>query len=97
MTLFLHIGSHKTGTTAIQDFASMNAGWRAGRGLLYPGYELIGGKRERSHLGAVDALVRGGVAGAEARRMLEAGAAAAGQGGSALAHERAEAFKRASS
>lgn len=81
MTLFLHIGSHKTGTTAIQDFASMNAGWLAGRGLLYPSYELIGGKRERSHLGAVDALVRGGVAGAEARRMLEAGAAAAGQGG----------------
>ncbi|NEX47753.1 hypothetical protein [Pseudotabrizicola algicola] len=58
MRVFLHIGSHKTGTTAIQEFASENGGWLMGQGLLYPSYELIGGTRERSHLGMVNRITR---------------------------------------
>lgn len=56
MQIFLHIGSHKTGTTAIQEFASDNVGWLRARGLLYPSFDLIGGPRERSHLGLVNRI-----------------------------------------
>ena len=56
MKAYLHIGSHKTGTTALQSFALANRDWLAGRGLLYPGYDLIGGARSRSHLNMMAAL-----------------------------------------
>jgi len=56
MRVFLHIGSHKTGTTAIQEFASDNANWLREQGLLYPSFDLIGGERERSHLGMINIL-----------------------------------------
>lgn len=39
-TIFIHIGSHKTGTTAIQKFLSMNREVLAGKGYLYPGRAL---------------------------------------------------------
>jgi hypothetical protein len=53
MKVFLHIGSHKTGTTAIQDFASENRRWLQKNGLGYHTYELVGGEKARSHLGLV--------------------------------------------
>lgn len=58
MRVFLHIGSHKTGTTAIQEFASENSDWLNDNGLLYPSFDLIGGSRERSHLGMVSRITR---------------------------------------
>lgn len=58
MRVFLHIGSHKTGTTAIQEFASENSEWLKKNGLLYPSFDLIGGPRERSHLGMVNRVTR---------------------------------------
>lgn len=58
MKIFLHIGSHKTGTTAIQDFASQNSDWLLENGLLYPSFDLVGGRRERSHLNLVSMLFR---------------------------------------
>ncbi|MCB1487861.1 MAG: hypothetical protein KDJ88_10435 [Bauldia sp.] len=42
MTIFLHIGSHKTGTTAVQRFAASHRAVLRGRGLWYPSYEEIG-------------------------------------------------------
>jgi hypothetical protein len=60
MRVFLHIGSHKTGTTAIQEFASNNSAWLRARGLLYPSFDLIGGTRERSHLGMVNRIAAAG-------------------------------------
>lgn len=59
MKVFLHIGSHKTGTTAIQSVASRNPALLRQQGLLYPSYDLIGGTREQSHLRTVDRLLRG--------------------------------------
>lgn len=50
MRVFIHIGTHKTGTTAIQTFASDNADWLRKNGVLYPSFDLIGGQRGRSHL-----------------------------------------------
>lgn len=58
MRVFLHIGSHKTGTTAIQEFASENTDWLQANGVLYPSFDLIGGTRERSHLGMVNRISR---------------------------------------
>lgn len=57
MTVFLHIGSHKTGTTATQHFAMDNARWLRSRGLLYPSFDLLGAARERSHLRLVNRLM----------------------------------------
>jgi hypothetical protein len=42
MTLIVHIGSHKTGTTAIQRFAASHRAVLRERGLWYPSYEEIG-------------------------------------------------------
>ncbi|MGY5765379.1 hypothetical protein ACXET9_09265 [Brachybacterium sp. DNPG3] len=58
MKLFLHIGSHKTATTAIQYFARRNKDWLLERGLLYPSLELIGERPQQSHLGVMSGLFR---------------------------------------
>lgn len=58
MKIFLHIGSHKTGTTAIQSVAARNPGVLRQQGLLYPNYDLIGGTREQSHLRTVERLIK---------------------------------------
>jgi hypothetical protein len=42
MTLVVHIGTHKTGTTAIQRFAAEHRKTLARRGLWYPSYAEIG-------------------------------------------------------
>jgi hypothetical protein len=42
MTVVLHIGTHKTGTTAIQRFAASKRGKLRSRGLWYPSYDEIG-------------------------------------------------------
>lgn len=55
--LYLHVGSHKTGTTAIQHFAAARRHELANRGLLYPGFDLVGNRPQRSHLPLVAALV----------------------------------------
>lgn len=83
MQIFLHIGSHKTGTTAIQEFASDNTAWLRARGLLYPSFDLIGGPRERSHLGLVSRAVSAeGLPAAEdpARLLAEAARIAGAEG-----------------
>ncbi|MBN9022024.1 MAG: hypothetical protein J0H08_08010, partial [Rhizobiales bacterium] len=41
MTVVLHIGTHKTGTTAIQRFAAANRAKLRARGLWYPSYDEI--------------------------------------------------------
>lgn len=41
MTVVLHIGTHKTGTTAIQRFAAANRAKLRSRGLWYPSYDEI--------------------------------------------------------
>lgn len=56
MTVFLHIGSHKTSTTAIQHFASRNRAWLFENGLIYSSYDLIGEAAPRSHLSLVKQL-----------------------------------------
>jgi hypothetical protein len=57
MKVFLHIGSHKTGTTAIQDYATVHSDWLLEHKLFYPSFELIGGKIAQSHLGLIGSLV----------------------------------------
>ncbi len=42
MTIVLHIGTHKTGTTAIQRFAASKRAKLRARGLWYPSYDEIG-------------------------------------------------------
>ncbi|WP_421725324.1 hypothetical protein [Bauldia sp.] len=42
MTIYLHIGTHKTGTTSIQKFAAANREELRERGLWYPAYGDIG-------------------------------------------------------
>ena len=37
--LYLHIGKHKTGTTALQDFMAMNRNELKKLGVLYPGID----------------------------------------------------------
>ncbi|MEQ8699686.1 MAG: hypothetical protein RLT05_24395 [Bauldia litoralis] len=49
MTLYLHIGSHKTGTTAVQRFAASNRAALRARGLWYPSYEEIGRSEHYGH------------------------------------------------
>lgn len=58
MKVFLHIGSHKTATTAIQSVANRETADFRQQGLLYPNYDLIGGSREQSHLRTVDRLLK---------------------------------------
>lgn len=59
MTLYLHIGSHKTGTTATQGFARANGEWLDSQNLYYSSYDLIGGARTQSHLRVVRGLLAG--------------------------------------
>ncbi len=56
MTIYLHVGSHKTGTTAIQDFAFYNTEFLAKKGLLYPNLDMVGLQPKRSHLDVVEVL-----------------------------------------
>ncbi|WP_421726512.1 hypothetical protein [Bauldia sp.] len=75
MTVFLHIGSHKTGTTAIQKFAHAPRRKLRNRGLWYPGYSEIGrpsryGHHHFSH--AVANAPRGGFRPEDALRFAEA-------------------------
>lgn len=49
MTIFLHIGTHKTGTTTIQKAARKNETILAASGCLYPAYSLIGKKGHYAH------------------------------------------------
>jgi hypothetical protein len=55
MKVFLHIGPHKTATTAIQDFATVHSDWLLKHGLFYPSFDLIA----RSHLGMIGTLAGG--------------------------------------
>lgn len=47
--LFLHVGIHKTGTTAIQTFAAANRQKLFERGLWYPDYMPISDLRQKGH------------------------------------------------
>ena len=49
MTLVLHIGSHKTGTTAVQRFAAAHRAILRERGLWYPSYDEIGLPEHYAH------------------------------------------------
>ncbi|MBS7544277.1 hypothetical protein [Ancylobacter oerskovii] len=49
MRTILHVGTHKTGTTTIQQFANRRAPQLREAGLWYPGYDLIGLKRHPAH------------------------------------------------
>lgn len=57
MDVFLHIGSHKTGTTAIQTFASRHHKKLLSEGLCYASSEIGKKKPRRSHLRLVDELI----------------------------------------
>ncbi|WP_018302590.1 hypothetical protein [Wenxinia marina] len=54
--LVLHIGTHKTATTSIQRFLRRNAETLAGRGVWYPGYDLVGAPNHYAHLEIANAL-----------------------------------------
>lgn len=56
MRLFLHVGTHKTGTTSIQTFAARNRSTLYERGLYYPGFDTIGLEPRRSHLSLIGGL-----------------------------------------
>ncbi|MBS7588635.1 hypothetical protein [Ancylobacter defluvii] len=49
MRTILHVGTHKTGTTSIQQFGNRRAQQLREVGLWYPGYDLIGLKRHPAH------------------------------------------------
>ncbi|MCP4381014.1 MAG: hypothetical protein GY798_06280 [Hyphomicrobiales bacterium] len=49
MTIILHIGTHKTGTTAIQKFAAAHRRELRERGLWYPSYAEIGAADRHGH------------------------------------------------
>ncbi len=69
---FIHIGTHKTGTTAIQHLLSNNSSTLQERGYLYPqagqleslpghhnlAWEISGDDRFRNHYGTIDDLIR---------------------------------------
>ncbi len=56
MRLFVHIGSHKTGTTAIQHFAAAHRDELNNQGLLYPSFERLGRRPGRSHLSLIGGI-----------------------------------------
>ncbi|MGB5952914.1 MAG: hypothetical protein WBG57_10450 [Ornithinimicrobium sp.] len=56
MKLFVHIGSHKTGTTAIQHYSAAHREELSDQGLLYPSFEKLGRRPGRSHLALVSGL-----------------------------------------
>ncbi|MEQ9009390.1 MAG: hypothetical protein RLP12_16020, partial [Ekhidna sp.] len=55
--IVIHIGTHKTGTTAIQSFFHQNRKALGDTGFWYPGYNLIDKKNHPAHLGMANALV----------------------------------------
>ena len=54
--LILHIGTHKTATTSIQQFLRQHDQTLAKRGVYYPNYDLIGRGGHYAHLGMANAL-----------------------------------------
>lgn len=64
MRLLLHIGTHRTGTTTIQRFASKHRTALKERRLWYPGYEIVGANDHYAHLDLAH-----GVAGLSDRRL----------------------------
>lgn len=54
--IILHIGTHKTATTSIQQFLRHHDATLAERGVFYPNYTLIGKGSHYAHLGMVNAL-----------------------------------------
>ena len=59
MTIVLHIGSHKTGTTAVQDFAASNRSALREAGLWYPDYTEAGlGESRVAHHHAANGIAR---------------------------------------
>ena len=75
MTLFLHIGTHKTGTTAIQRFAAKHHDTLRRRGLWYPLYQDFGLKSHYAHHALAHAL-----AGTDAEQLAAAKTFATGIG-----------------
>jgi len=55
--LILHIGTHKTATTSIQQFLRRHDTTLAERGVFYPDYSLVGRGGHYAHLGMVNALM----------------------------------------
>lgn len=49
MSIILHVGTHKTGTTSIQAFARRHRVALRARGLWYPGFEDIGLRAQDAH------------------------------------------------
>ncbi len=56
MKLFLHIGTHKTGTTSIQRFLHAHRKTLAARGVWYPDFSLVGFRSHYAHLDFARAL-----------------------------------------
>lgn len=56
--LFLHIGTHKTGTTTIQHFLAANRGALRDQQLVYPDLSLSGFKGTRTHHRLAHAIAR---------------------------------------
>lgn len=54
--VILHIGTHKTGTTSIQRTLRKYSGKLAKRGIIYPGYSIIGKRSHYAHIGISNAL-----------------------------------------
>lgn len=54
--LILHIGTHKTGTTALQKFFDLNRAALAERGIFYPDYDIIGKTGHYSHIAMANAF-----------------------------------------
>ncbi len=64
VSITLHIGTHKTGTTTIQRFASKHRRKLRMRGTWYPGLDLVGAKKHYAHHAVSHALAdveRGGM------------------------------------
>lgn len=81
MRIVLHIGTHKTGTTAIQKYCASHRDALRRQGLWYPDYDLIGAEGHYAHHHLANALAglstsRGGEA--EADRFLAGIRAGAG-------------------
>lgn len=77
VTLFLHVGTHKTGTTAIQRFALRHKESLRQRGLWYPLYQDFNLNAHYAHHPLAHALARGDAEQAESARTF---ARAVGEG-----------------
>ena len=73
--LLLHAGFHKTGTTAIQEFAAGNREALQSLGICYPAFKPSGVAKNQSHNRLAHSLARTGKSGAlddvEVRRLLK--------------------------